>query len=34
MQVIHALSNKDFKELNDKTFKNRFKEFFLFKNSI
>ncbi len=34
MQVIRALSNEDFKELNNKTFKSRFKEFFLFKNSI
>ncbi len=34
MRVIRALSNEDFKELNDKTFKSHFKELFLFKNSI
>jgi len=28
-----TLSDKDFKELNNKIFKNRFKELFFFKNS-
>lgn len=32
--ILVALSNENFRELNDKTFKNRFKELFLFKNSI
>ena len=35
MQVILvALSDEDFKESNDKTFKNHFKKLFFFKNSI
>ncbi len=35
MQMIFvALSNEDFRESNDKTFKNRFKELFFFKNLI
>ena len=35
MQVILvALSDEDFRELNDKTFKNRFKKLFFFENSI
>ncbi len=33
MRMFRTLSDEGFKELNDKTFKNRFKEFFLFKNS-
>ncbi len=32
--ILVALNDEDFKELNDKTFKNRFKELFFFKNSI
>ncbi len=32
--ILVALSNEDFRELNDKTFKSRFKELFFFKNSI
>ncbi len=34
MRVIRALSDKDFKELNNKTFKSRFTEFFFFENLI
>ncbi len=34
MRVIRALNDKDFKELNNNTFKNRFKKLFLFENSI
>ncbi len=32
--ILIALSNEDFRESNDKTFKNRFKKLFLFENSI
>ncbi len=32
MRVFRALNDKDFKKLNNKTFKNRFKEFFFYKN--
>ncbi len=32
--ILVALSNENFRESNDKTFKNCFKEFFFFKNSI
>ncbi len=34
MRMFHALSDENFRELNNKTFKSRFKEFFLFKNLI
>ncbi len=34
MRMFRALSDEDFKELNNKIFKNRFKKFFFFKNSI
>ncbi len=32
--ILVALNDEDFRESNDKTFKNCFKEFFLFENSI